>query len=127
MIRGSLHERRAPTRDILAQSTNRTQGISLDVGFVCIFVHTKCSGSLYGSLHSVYDSFRIPNGILGLFYESIFLHRRPILVNFYKNTKKFCKTILFLYTAVAVRNMAAIAQLVRASDCESEGRGFEPL
>ena len=23
--------------------------------------------------------------------------------------------------------MAAIAQLVRASDCESEGRGFEPL
>ena len=66
-------------------------------------------------------------GRVRLFYEPIFPYRRPILVNFYKNTKKFCKTVLFLYTAVAVRNMAAIAQLVRASDCESEGRGFEPL
>jgi hypothetical protein len=78
------------------------QGFSLDVGFVCIFVHTKCSGSSYGRLHSVYETFRIPIGILGLFYESIFPHRRPILVNFYKNTKKFCKTILFLYTARAL-------------------------
>jgi hypothetical protein len=56
-----------------------------------------------------------------------FWHRPPILTKTTKNTKKFCKYPKFSYTARAFRNMAAIAQLVRASDCESEGRGFEPL
>jgi hypothetical protein len=41
-----------------------------------------------------------------------------------KNQKIICrsKKILFIFAAL---NMVIVAQLVRASDCGSEGRGFE--
>lgn len=43
-----------------------------------------------------------------------------------KIQNKIAKWVLF-HILPELSTMAAIAQLVRASDCESEGRGFEPL
>ena len=43
--------------------------------------------------------------------------------NFFVNTFKFKNKILLLHHQI---NMVVLAQLVRASDCGSEGRGFEP-
>ena len=39
--------------------------------------------------------------------------------------KEFCFKLNFLFS-FAVLKMVVVAQLVRASDCDSEGRGFEP-
>ena len=35
--------------------------------------------------------------------------------------------LVFFLTFAACKKTVAVAQLVRASDCDSEGRGFEPL
>ena len=49
-----------------------------------------------------------------------------LLCNFYHCLlKTFCAAVFFLYFCSPIK-MVVVAQLVRASDCDSEGRGFEP-
>ena len=47
-----------------------------------------------------------------------------VILRFAKE-KEFCFKLNFLFS-FAVLKMVVVAQLVRASDCDSEGRGFEP-
>ncbi len=46
--------------------------------------------------------------------------------NFYQKYCKEAKKHLLLHPFAPQNYMVVIAQLVRASDCGSEGRGFEP-
>ena len=38
----------------------------------------------------------------------------------------FVQEMFFAIFAILIKKMVVVAQLVRASDCDSEGRGFEP-